>query len=210
MVKYALAMCPRLLLVLLLTAASFAAEQPFVRVRWKGAELRITYKKKLMTYDYGDPQDLRELFLYTIDKVRTDYLAEKNNVIYMILDVEGPSRGPEGSNSYCGAGTEAAKIWFAFDAEGEVEEPKIALYDSCYKNLEADREDLTDTSGEYGTAIAKYDASLLGSQDHVIIESITLWFNPENPKQGFTRTESCTDWGSPNQATRAEAVRCPE
>ena len=61
--------------------SSFGSEKPFVRVRWRGSELRITYKNKLMTYDYGDSQDAPELFLHTIDKVKTDYLAEKDDVV---------------------------------------------------------------------------------------------------------------------------------
>jgi hypothetical protein len=208
--KYAPVMFPRLLLVLMLTAASFAADKPFVRVRWKGSEVRITYKNKLMTYDYGDPQDPPELFLYTIDEVKTDFLAKKDGVVYMILDVEGPSRGPEAANSRCGAGMEAAKILFAFDSGGEAQEPEIILYNSCYKNLESDMDGLAAISTERRLAVAKFNTSLAGPQYHVVTKSITEWFDPENPKQGFTTTESCTDLDTAGASAGYEPIPCPQ
>ncbi len=199
-----------LILFLLLTTASFGSEKPFVRVRWKGSELRISYKNKLMTYDYGDSEDAPELFLYTIDKVRTAYLVEKDNVVYMILDVEGPSRGPEGAMSQCGAGTEAAKILFAFDSEGEVQSPEIVLYDSCYNNLEPGVDNLTAISTEHRVAIAKFNTYLSGPYYHVITKSVTKWFDPQNPKQGFTTTESCTDRDPASQSLKSEPISCPQ
>jgi hypothetical protein len=211
-VKYALAKFPRLLFTLLLATSSFASQEPFVRVRWKGSELRITYKNKLMTYDYGDAEDSPELFLYTIDKVKTDFLAEEDDVVYMILNVEGPSRGPEGADSQCGAGMEAAKILFAFDRKGEVKGPEIALYESCYHNLERDpdMDGLTDNGKEHRFAVAKFSTALAGPQYHVVTKSITKWFDPESPKQGFTTTESCTDLDPASQSARYEPITCPQ
>ncbi len=61
-----------------------------------------------MEYDYGVADGGSGLLLCAVDTVKTDYLAEKQNVVYMILDVRGPSRGPQAAMSYCGAGTEGA------------------------------------------------------------------------------------------------------
>jgi hypothetical protein len=202
-------MCRILVFLLLLTTPFFGSEKLFVRVRWKGSQLRITYKNKLMMYDYGDSEDAPELFLYTIDKVRTDYLAEKDNVVYMILDVEGPSRGPEGAMGQCGAGTEAAKILFAFNDEGEAQAPEIALYSSCYKNLEAELNHLSIVGTEQKIAIAKFDTYLSGSQDHVITKSAAKWFDPQNPKHGFTTSESCTDRDPASQSMKSKPILCP-
>jgi hypothetical protein len=198
-----------LILLLLLTTASFGSEKLFVRVCWKGSELRILYKNKLMTYDYGDSEDAPELFLYAIDKVRTDYLVEKDNVVYMILDVEGPSRGPEGAMSQCGAGTEVAKILFEFDSQGEVQTPEIVLYNSCYNNLEPDVDNLTAISTEHRVAIAKFNTYLPGPYNHLLTKSVTKWFDPQNPKQGFTTTESCTDRDPASQSMKSEPISCP-
>jgi hypothetical protein len=198
-----------LILFLLLTTASFGSEKPLVRVRWRGSQLRISYKNKLMTYGYGDSEDVPEPFLYAIDKVRTDYLAEKKNVIYMILDVEGPSTGPEGSNAQCGAGTESAKILFVFDGQGEVRPPESVLYNSCYKNLEPAEDILTAVSTEHRIAITKFNTYLPGPNDHVITKSVTGWFDPENPGHGFTTTESCTDRDPASQSMKSESIPCP-
>jgi hypothetical protein len=67
----------------LVTSTLSAAEKPFVRVRWKGSTVRITYKEKLMVYDYGVPDGGSGLLLYAVDTVKTEYLAEKQNVVYM-------------------------------------------------------------------------------------------------------------------------------
>ena len=199
-----------LLLLLLLTTVSFGSEKPFVRVRWKGSQLRISYKNKLMAYDYGDSADAPEPFLYAIDKVRTVYLVEKDNVVYMILDVEGPSRGPEGSNAQCGAGTEAAKILFVFDSQGEAQAPESVLYNSCYKNLEPDEDNLTPIGSANRVAIAKFNTYLPGHDNHVITKSVTTWFDPQSPKHGFTTTESCTDRDTANQSMKSDPISCPQ
>jgi hypothetical protein len=160
-----------------------------------------------MTYDYGDSEDAPQLFLYAIDKVKTDYLVEKDNVVYMILDVEGSS-GPQGSIAQCGAGTEAAKILFEFDSQGEVQTPEIVLYNSCYKNLEPDMDNLTAISTEHRVAITKFTTYLPGSDDHVITKSVSKWFDPQNPKHGFTTTESCTDRDPASQSMKSEPILC--
>ena len=113
-------------LVALLTAASFAAEKPFVRVRRKGSSLNITYKTAVMTYDlqtgnagsgYGG------LFMAQIKKASTDYLEEKNDVVYMVLNIEGFSRGEGGAMGYCGAGAEKGKGLFVFNEKKEMKAP---------------------------------------------------------------------------------------
>ena len=202
----------RLILIsfLLLTTSSFASEKPFVRVRWKNSKLLISYKNKQMTYNYGDPKNIGGLFLYAIDKVKTEYLAENDAVVYMILDVQGPSRGPEGAMSQCGAGTEAAKILFAFNSNGEMREPKIALYQSCWKTVESDMEDSEVTNAIEEMTVAKFETYIAGSRGHVITKSVLTRFDPENPKQGFISTEACTDGNPSDRLSKPESVACPK
>lgn len=199
-----------LVLSLLLTTASLGSDKPFVRVRWKGSELRITYKNKLMTYDYGDSEDAPELFLHAIDQVKTDYLSEMDNVVYMILDIQGPSRGPEGAMSQCGAGTEAAKILFMFDEEGERKAPQIVLYSSCYKNLEPDMDDLKAAATAEKITVAKFETYLPGTEGHVMTRFVTTWFDPQNPRQGFTSSESCTHRELTSQSMESKPISCPQ
>ena len=128
----------------------------------------------------------------------------------MILDVEGPSRGPEGASSQCGAGTEAAKILFVFDGNGEARSPEIVLYSSCYQNLEPDMDGLSAISDEHRVAIAKFNTSLPGRQDHVVTKTVTKWFDPQNPKQGIATSESCTDLDPATQSMNSKPISCPQ
>lgn len=197
------------LFVFFISASVFASQKPFVRVRWKGGELRIAYKNKLMTYDYSDPNDGRSLFLYAIDKVTTDYLAEKDNVVYMILDVTGPSRGPESSMGQCGGGTEAAKILFAFNADGEIKPPQIVLYASCFQTLEAEMDNLPKPDSTHGNPVAKFEAYPPAPSGHLIFKSIVNYFNPEHPEAGITSTETCTDQEIAHTAKPTKDIPCP-
>ena len=200
----------RIVLFLFISASLFASQKPFVRVRWKGGELRITYKNKLMTYDYRDPNDTRSLFLHTINKVTTDYLAEKDNVVYMILDVSGPSRGPESAMGQCGAGTESAKILFAFDANGEIKPPQIVLYESCYQTLEAEMDDLPEPDSTHGNALAKFEAYPPAPSGHLIAKSVVNYFNPKHPEAGITSVETCTDSERAATLGPAKDIPCPK
>lgn len=112
---------------------------PFVRVRWTAATLHITYEKTKIDHDFREsPPDqskpeYERFWLSGIDKVRTQRLLEKDGKVYMLLDIEGPSVG--GGNSNCGAGTEKALVLFRFDAEGLLEEPRVANYESCFLTI---------------------------------------------------------------------------
>jgi hypothetical protein len=183
-----------LILVITVTTASAAADKPFVRVRWKGSELRITYHGKLMTYDYGDANDVQDLYLAEIDQIKTDYLGEKNNLVYMILDVSGPSRGAGGEGGMCGAGLEAAKILYTFDADGEAKPPVILLYESCYQNVEADTDNLREVDVGHKIAVARFDSDVHPVEGgHQFERSTFKLFDPDHPEEGFSTAEVCVD-----------------
>jgi hypothetical protein len=205
-----LGMLRALVLILLLTATASASEKPFVRVRWKGSELRITYKDKLMTYDYGDPNDAGHFFLYAIDKAHTDYLDEKDHVVYMILDVQGPSRGPEGAMSQCGAGTEAAKILFALNSAGEVKPPQALLYASCYQNIESDMDDMQPSNQGGVMTIAKPETYLPAPSGHLVTKFLLYQYDADHPQAGMTVTSSCTERDTSDPAAKDKKVPCPK
>lgn len=91
-----------LLVLLLLSSVGVSAQKaapakvPFVRVRWSGATLHITYQTAKIDHDFLEsPPDQSkpeyERFWFSeIDKVRTERLLEKDGKVYMLLDIEGP------------------------------------------------------------------------------------------------------------------------
>ena len=199
-------MIRRIIFLALMASTLFAAEKPFVRVRWKGSSVRLTYKEKLMVYDYGVPDESGRFLVYAVDTVKTEYLAEKENVVYMILDVRGPSRGPQAAMSYCGAGTEAAKILFAFDRNGEVKPPQIAIYESCYLTLEPMMDDLELANGE--RALAKFEMYPAAPAGHLITKTVLKRFNAEHPEAGITSSETCTDRDMEDKSGATKDIPC--
>ncbi|HEY6181371.1 MAG TPA: hypothetical protein VIW67_03945 [Terriglobales bacterium] len=197
-----------IILLALTTATLFATEKPFVRVRWKGSTVRITYKEKLMVYNYGVPDGGSGLLLYAVDTVKTEYLAEKQNVVYMILDVRGPSRGPQAAMSYCGAGIEGAKILFTFDRQGEVKPPQVVMYESCYLTLEPMMDDLQLANGE--RALAKFEMYPAAPAGHSITKDVVKRFDPEHPEAGVTSSETCTDRDMNDKSGATKDIPCPK
>jgi hypothetical protein len=129
-------------LILRFLAPSLAAEKPFVRVRWKSEQFRITYKTAVMTYDLQAGDEMMtgsvysKLFMAQINKITTDYLEEKNGVVYMVLNIEGSSRGEEGAMGQCGAGEEKGKGLFVFNETGELKAPVFVVNESCFNTIE--------------------------------------------------------------------------
>lgn len=206
---YTLSFMARWILFLALaTSTLFAAEKPFVRVHWKGSTVRITYKEKLMEYNYGVPDESGRFLVYVVDTVKTEYLTEKQNVVYMILDVRGPSRGPQSAMSYCGAGTEGAKILFTFDRQGEIKPPQISIYESCYLTLEPMMDDLQLANGE--RALAKFEMYPAAPAGHSIIKDVVKRFDPEHPEAGITSNETCTDRDMNDKSGATKDIPCPK
>jgi hypothetical protein len=208
------------LVILVVGYPAFGTDKPFVRVRWKEAELRIVYKGKTITYDFGSPEGLspetkyQRLFLAAMDKVTTDYLEQKDGVVYMILDIQGPSRGREAASSQCGAGSEQAKALFVFDQDGEVKAPTFVLYESCLVNIYADSTHFKSPIDALGMSLAKIQFirspqpidrknPTRGAQLIVVHAA----FDPAHPESGIKTDQACFLF-EPWQ-TSGQRIPCP-
>jgi hypothetical protein len=209
----------RLLVVFLLTMASQAAEKPFVRLHWKGREIHIVYKGKTMTYDLG-PRELfnrerpyRDGYPSPIGKVTTDYLREKNGVVYLLAAIEGNSRGPQAASSYCGAGSEYAKVLFTFDHEGEDKEPIFLLYDSCLFTIEPDSTEGVPKLAKRGKLLTQFrffpwsKLNVDGKSGPELQTTVRAWFDPAHPENGIRTDEECAVKGASGEFD--QRVPCP-
>jgi hypothetical protein len=185
-----------------------SAKVPYVRVRWSGATLHITYQTAKIDHDFSEPAadqsqpEYASLFLFAIDKVRTQRLLEKDGKVYMLLDIEGPSRGPAGANSQCGAGTERALALFRFDSEGLLEEPAVVSYESCFLNIgledSSDDSSLTSLNSKepFVKEFSLFRVSGPAKQD---LQRVTVdaRFDPLHPEFGLVTKEEVGNYKSP-------------
>jgi len=111
-----------------------SSKVPFVRVRWNETTLHITYLGKQIEHDVSTNGNFVGV---AIRKVTTQRLFESNGQLFMLLDVEGPSRGPTAAMGYCGAGEEKALVLFRMDADGLLVEPQVVNYESCFRSIES-------------------------------------------------------------------------
>ena len=221
-------MPPRIAFVLCLTllvTQGFAADKPFVRVRWKGESFRVTYKTAAMTYHLEPghglwaPPGYNELSMAQINKITTDYLEEKNGVVYMILNIEGNSRGEDGQIGQCGAGEEKGKGLFVFNEKGELKSPEFVVYQSCFSTIDVDiSNDEPPAVLPAGKLLAEFElfrhpalppGMAPPPQDPHTTQLVTVraYFNEEYPEIGMTSVEMCVmfePWIKSNQR-----VRCP-
>jgi hypothetical protein len=209
----------RLLVVFLLTMSSEAAEKPFVRLHWKGSEIHIVYKGKTMTYNlyprelWNRERPYRDGFPSLIGRVTTDYLREKNGVVYLLAAIEGNSRGPEAASSYCGAGSEYAKVLFTFDHEGEVKEPIVILYDSCLFTIEPDSTEGVPKSAKRGKLITQFrffpwpKGNVNGKSELELQTTVHAWFDPAHPENGIQTDEECARQSASGEFD--QRVPCP-
>ena len=209
-------------LVCLCSTILHAGDKPFVRVRWKEATVHITYKGKAFEQNFRDASEQRvagkpyaRLFLADIAALKTMYLGDKNGSVYMLLDITGPSRGPGGGSSFCGAGTESALVLFHFDEEGELEEPSGISYESCISTIdpktgEDDRPHADDESQKivttfvYYRKLKDYDLRKAPPPDATGEVTVQATFDPKQPERGIMTEETCriTQTSSPCPATQ--------
>jgi hypothetical protein len=208
-------MFPRIasvLLLALLATSSFGAEKPFVRVRWKGNSFHITYKTVVMSYDLQAPgtgSGYNELFMAQINKISTDYLQEKNGIVYMILNIEGNSRGEGAATGQCGAGEEKGKGLFVFHEKGELKSPVFVVYASCFNTIESDvSNDETPSKIPAGKLLTQFEYFRSAQvQQATQLVTVNIYFDEEHPESGITPVETCVmfePWIKSNQR-----VRCP-
>jgi hypothetical protein len=184
---------------------------PFVRVRWSDTTLHITYQGKKIDHDFResapgpDVPEYKRFEPSTIATVKTQRLFEKEGQVFMLLDVRGPSRGPEAAMSYCGAGEEKALVLFHSDSDGLLEEPQVVNYESCLYTIgdpDDSSEDATPASPGAKQPFVKVlsftrmrgpadPKDFAVNRDLVTVEAR---FDPNHPEQGLATQEKVEDY----------------
>jgi hypothetical protein len=121
----------------LLLLALLAAPQVSVQVKKQGLEVRWGKERQAVSFAKARDADAapgRSLFLGTVDAAKAERVVVKGPSAWIVVDVVGASRIPAMAASYCGAGTEHAKLWFHFGPAHRP--PQVVLVESCFENLE--------------------------------------------------------------------------
>ncbi|HTK95320.1 MAG TPA: hypothetical protein VL382_06745 [Terriglobales bacterium] len=208
----------RLILILLFAACALGADKPFVRARWHGATLDLTYQGKTTSTSFGADAragavPYRSLLLYAIGKAKTLYVEEKQERVYLVMDISGPSRGPEAASNYCGAGSESALVLFVLDANGQVRPPEFMRYESCFETIEADSDGAPrEADGKIVTTLvlfrqlSKENMPVVAQGDPTGQITVQATFDEAHPEQGIDAVEKCV-WFKPH--LRGMEVPCP-
>jgi hypothetical protein len=184
---------PLVFLLALLAAPDAGSTAPFVRMRWHDTSLMLTWEGRSLHYDVA------EIGLYDIDKAKTVSLLEKAGVVYLLVHVEGPSRGPKGAMHQCGAGTEAGLALLAFDRHGQVKKPEFVVTESCWQDIYGD-DDVT-----FKTALDTHLVGAISYIDHQRLGDagagdqrvmVHIAFDPEHPELGLQFAQQCKLEGS--------------
>ena len=206
------------MLILFLASCALGADKPLVRARWHGATLDLTYQGKTNSTSFGADAHpgtvpYRSLLLYAITRARTLYLEEKEGRVYLVMDVSGPSRGPEAASSYCGAGSESALVLFVLDGNGQVRPPEFMRYESCFATIEADSDGAPrEADGKIVTTfvffrqLSKENVPVVAQGDPTGQITVEATFDEARPEQGIEAAEKCV-WFKPH--LRGIEVPCP-
>lgn len=126
-----------MLFALALSVTLAAGPQVSVQVKKQGIEVRWGPERQVLSFAQARDADAapgRSLFLGTVDAAKAERVVVKGSSAWIVVDVVGASRVPSRAASYCGAGTEHAKIWFHFGRGHRA--PQVALVESCFENFE--------------------------------------------------------------------------
>ena len=184
---------------------------PFVRVRWSDAVLHITYRGKKIDHDFHQSgrnengPEYKRFWPSAIESVRTQRLLEKDSKVFVLLDVQGRSRGPEAANSYCGAGKEKALVLLQLGSEGFLQQPQAVSYESCLYtigDLEDSAEDLSPPARSSQEPVVKVFSltrmrgpadpkDFAANRDMVTVE---VKFDPAHAELGLLATEKVEDY----------------
>jgi hypothetical protein len=72
-----------------------------------------------------------------IERVILQSAKESGGLVYLLLDVTGPSKVPADAR-HCGAGTESDWIWVKLDKDWKILEARDFRYESCWATIAAD------------------------------------------------------------------------
>jgi hypothetical protein len=106
-----------------------------------GTRLKMRWQSNTVTFRDGSSShelSIRGQFhAVRLDKVVLQSAKESTGLIYLLLDVTGPSKFPPDSHQ-CGAGTESDLIWLKLDKDWKIVDAKNFRYDSCWSTISAD------------------------------------------------------------------------
>lgn len=110
----------------------------------------------------------------------------KNNHLYLLVDVFGPSKVP-GGPGYCGAGEEYNLVWMVFDAELNLLDTKSILYDSCLESFAIDPPHDDDRKPRYYAQNDVVNLKFISFRNNV---KYSLNYDNRIPEAGITLTSS--------------------
>ena len=164
--------------LLSLVAAVFLS-QGFAWSETSAAVQRVTGKDKAIivrehgrhhTYDFED-----DLQLFEIEQVKLLFQSQVNGKVYLLMYVEGSSRG--GGSGQCGAGQEEYLIWQVLDSNWEQDDYKVELIVSCFVSIEGVG------SEPYEIRQGRLTAEYRDLRDNV---TSTLTYNSAEPEKAWT------------------------
>ena len=100
------------------------------------------------------------------------FRVNKNNRIYLVIDYERPSN-PNNPAGMCGGGQEGALIWINASEDLSNLHQSVAIYESCYKDINLDENHLT--ASTLYTSYIDYDAN----------KKTILRYDNKFPERGF-------------------------
>ena len=123
--------------VLLLLGSVWSSAQQKVplgsrlKLHWHASSVRFT--------EDGRPHEISIKGLFDaveLESVKLQSATESKGFMYLLLDVEGPSKLPR-DNHECGAGSESNLVWLKLDLEWKLLDSKSFRYDSCWASISA-------------------------------------------------------------------------
>lgn len=121
--------------VLLLLGSVWSSAQQKVPL---GSRLKLHWHAKSVRFvEDGQTHEisLKGLFdAVELKSVRLQSATESKGFMYLLLDVEGPSKLPR-DNHECGAGSESNLVWLKLDLDWKVLDSKNFRYDSCWASI---------------------------------------------------------------------------
>ena len=162
---------------LLLLALLSATPQVSVQLKKQGLEVRWGKEKQVVSFAKAREADAppgRSLFLGTVDTAKAERVVVKGSSAWIVVDVVGASRVPAMAMSYCGAGTEHAKVWFHFGPAHRP--PQVVLVESCFENFER---------ADPGEALAAFTSLRTMTDGGGEVVTTQVWFDEARPEDGL-------------------------
>jgi hypothetical protein len=109
------------------TPRMLVATEVSVRPRGRLIEIAIAGNRYQLPLDTA-------MHAHGIDSAEVLSATALGGEYFLLLDAQGPSRGPESATGYCGAGREAYLLWFRLGPALVPLEAAVEPYESCLEN----------------------------------------------------------------------------